>query len=766
MAPEQHRGGAIDARSDQFAFCLTLFEALHGERPFAGDDPAQLLESIEAGRVRGGDAEVPAWVRRAVLRGLSPRPEDRHPSMQALLAELARDPRRTRRRAAMALGVVAIAGGAAAMAWARAPADLCAGAARHLAGVWDEAVKGQVHAAFSATGMPYAEAAWRGSGEKLDGYAAGWVSAHRDACEATRRRGEQSERALDLRMACLAGRRTELAALAGLFARADATVVSKSVAAASSLPALDECADVERLSMPSPLPGNAVARAQIGAVRAQLAAAAAFRAAGKFTLGLALAAPLVAAARATGYKPVEAEALSTVGHLRFDAGDSVAAEKTLFDAVVVASAGGAAEVEADARAELVPVLASLSRYDDALRSVELAGAILQRLGGDEGRQGRLLCLEGNIRFWKDELVAAQARYARGLELLRRQPEPSVHVLAPCLRGLGVVAGRRRRDEESFAYHAETLELARRTLGPDHPEVARALVNMGQVRLGQHRTDEAIELLGRALAIQERALPAAHPSIAIALLNLGSVYLVKGELDGARERYLRALAIAEKVSPKDVVAELHGALGMVYRRQGKYEQALEEHRQALALNQEAFGPEHQEVAGSLNEIGVVLARQGQRQAALEQFRLALAIVEKTLGSDSHEAGGILSEMGDTLSAMGQHAAGLERLERAHAILEKLLGPRHRDVGMSSVRIGQALARAGKPAAALLRFERSASIFETTGSDDDRGTAFLGVGTSRLALGQAKAAIAPLERAVGLGTAEALAPLARARRRAER
>src|SRR5262249_39637556 len=52
MAPEQHEGGAADARADQFAFCVALHEALYGRRPFAGETYFELCANVVAGRVR------------------------------------------------------------------------------------------------------------------------------------------------------------------------------------------------------------------------------------------------------------------------------------------------------------------------------------------------------------------------------------------------------------------------------------------------------------------------------------------------------------------------------------------------------------------------------------------------------------------------------------------------------------------------------------------------------------------------------------------
>ncbi|MCE9571874.1 MAG: protein kinase [Deltaproteobacteria bacterium] len=102
MSPEQLRGEPVDARTDVFAYCVSLYEGLYGQRPFgpvdsrastdegAFDAPRSLREP-PAGR------NVPAWLRAAIVRGLAPQPDARWPSMDALLAHLTRRRRRPRR---------------------------------------------------------------------------------------------------------------------------------------------------------------------------------------------------------------------------------------------------------------------------------------------------------------------------------------------------------------------------------------------------------------------------------------------------------------------------------------------------------------------------------------------------------------------------------------------------------------------------------------------------------------------------------------------
>jgi len=128
MAPEQHLGESAAAASDQFSFCVALFEALFGMRPFAGGSLDALLENKRHGRTRQlpRDHGVPPGIVAAVLRGLSARASLRFASMNDLLAALA--PQRVRRRATARRGVAGLALLAAAVLAAisipNAPADV------------------------------------------------------------------------------------------------------------------------------------------------------------------------------------------------------------------------------------------------------------------------------------------------------------------------------------------------------------------------------------------------------------------------------------------------------------------------------------------------------------------------------------------------------------------------------------------------------------------------------------------------------------------
>ena len=99
-------GETLDARADQFSFCVALHEALHGQRPALAH-----LQRLARAADRRHDAAspnrqtgAPTWLRGVIARGLSDDRDDRFPSMDALLAAVSRGQRRGRQRTA-GLGV-------------------------------------------------------------------------------------------------------------------------------------------------------------------------------------------------------------------------------------------------------------------------------------------------------------------------------------------------------------------------------------------------------------------------------------------------------------------------------------------------------------------------------------------------------------------------------------------------------------------------------------------------------------------------------------
>jgi serine/threonine protein kinase len=115
MSPEQFLGSRTDERTDQFSFCVALYEALYNRRPFAGNSYLELRGNVFSGEVteEPPGSDVPRGLRRALLRGMSPEPDQRFESMHALLAtllEAARPvPQRSRRSGRVAVAVACAA---------------------------------------------------------------------------------------------------------------------------------------------------------------------------------------------------------------------------------------------------------------------------------------------------------------------------------------------------------------------------------------------------------------------------------------------------------------------------------------------------------------------------------------------------------------------------------------------------------------------------------------------------------------------------------
>jgi serine/threonine protein kinase/tetratricopeptide (TPR) repeat protein len=599
MAPEQHVGRPLDARTDQYSFCLALYEGLYGQRPFAETRPVVAIEaSTDASaedadgtgrrpswlvrqkfrrRVRPPppDRDVPGWLRQVVLRGLSADPAKRWPAMAELLVELSRDPAARRRRWAAVLGAMAIIA-ALGVAYGRARHErslLCQGAAQRLVGVWDDGRRGQLQAAFGSAAAAGADAFTRVA-HTLDGYAGRWIDMHTGACEATRLRGEQSEELLDLRMQCLGERLDALRATVDVLAAADSTVVAKASSAVTALPPLDDCASAALLRAPVRPPADPAARDRLVDLRRRLAEARAQSNVGKLPEALAGVRAVAGDARALGYRPFEAAALISLSTIQQRTGDWQGALDAARDGMRAADAGHDAAQAAEAQAYVTFLLGTrLGRPAEAEAAARDTEARLEGLTElDPRRRLNILKFLAAGFMSAGKPTEARARYLTALALLDQVHSPAARAGGgDAAAGGGPGSGRGAIDDDAIrggllshlawidaqvgrfgsalAQFQQAVAAYTEAFGDSNPDVALFTLDVGvmQYLVGQER--EAETWLERARSLIDRVSPDS-PTKATALDYLGFVALRRGELARARPLFQQALEIVERTGQTD------------------------------------------------------------------------------------------------------------------------------------------------------------------------------------------------------------------------
>ncbi|WP_426745010.1 tetratricopeptide repeat protein [Myxococcus faecalis] len=710
MAPEQLEGRPADARSDQFSFCVALHEGLYGRRPFEASSRAALVQAIRAGPpVSSGEARVPARIRRAVLRGLSADPTARHPSMEALLAALTHRPRWERWRMAAVWAGAATLAGVGAGFWLR-ETTRCAGADGHLVGVWDSALRGQLEAVFTASGLPLAQEGFGATARRLDAYAEAIARMERDSCEATHVRGEQSGRMLDLRGMCLDRRREALRASVTLMLQGDAAVLERAPQAAHALPDLLPCADREALASVVPLPEDPVVRQRLQGLQARLAEGMALQEAGQHARARQVAEEVLQAVRQTGYRPMEASALFLLGlvekaHARF----TEAAE--VFDAAQLAALAGRDD---DLMVRALMGLADSelqghARYAEAERAVRLAEATLERLDIRQapGAAGELHLFRGHLFHRKGEAVRAQEDFRRALELFEQAHGPESPRLDAPLTALGLILNLQGHYEEARGYYERALELQQRAYGREHPVCVSHLNNVATALRLQGRVEEAVARYEEALSLGERRLGAAHSSTNMVRVNLGDALQLQGRLTEALARYEEAmpalLAVHGDTHPR--VASVLTSMGTAYADLGESRLAQKSYGEALAVQRRLLGPEHPDLALTYNNLASVMLDLGEPGKARPLLQLARGLWEKSLGPEHPRVASVLQNLAKADLAEGRLGAAHAGFERALAMRRKGLGPEHPKLVSTLTLLAEAKRRLEGPRAALATLQEA-------------------------------------------------------------
>ncbi len=675
MAPEQHAHLPTDERSDQFSFCVALWEALFGERPFPGDTALELAEAVVCGRRRPlpRRPRVPAWLRRALVRGLSVRPDERFPTMRALLDALR--PRPRLRLSALAIALTA--GGGVALAATlgaaddRAP-DCSAGEAR-LAAVWNDGRRDALRARLVQPGNPQTEVRWGLVDRALSRYARGWRSMHADTCAAAAR-ADRSPELLDLRSHCLDTRLADLQQVTALLDTADPVVAAGAVESIEALPPIERCSTVEVVEARTPVPSDPAQRAQVEELRRELVRADALRLAGRYAEARAHLEALRARAEATSYRPLVADVLYFLGELETSTGSAADGEATLRRAAHTAEAGRYDQLAADAWILLIET-ASQGTGDlaRAAEYAEHARAALDRLG----RHTRL-----------------EAQYEQHM---------------------GILDWARSRHADALAHFSAARRLFEQVGDPEG--MAGADEGMALVYEDQGELDEALRLTRGVLAAREARLGRDHPHVALAANNVASALMMMGRYKEALDEMNRALAIRQRANGPEhleTAQALHN-IGELLRNLGRYQEALDHHRRSLAVFEREFGSDHQMVATSLENTGGVYLELGQIDQAVPRLRRALDIHLRTLGAAHVNTVRGRINLADGLRSSGHFAGALEQDRAALTALSGGIGVENLYGAHARFGEGLDLVGLGRLSEARDPLERAITTLQRVGGD---------------------------------------------------
>jgi serine/threonine-protein kinase len=296
-------------------------------------------------------------------------------------------------------------------------------------------------------------------------------------------------------------------------------------------------------------------------------------------------------------------------------------------------------------------------------------------------------------FRTGETGEVPATQLTALDLLRRgalqaddlSNQPMVH--ARLLDVIGQMSFNLGRLDEAQARLEQAIAI-RRSAGGAADDLARSLIHLSWVHRTRNHHDRARPLVMEALDLRRRSLPAGHPDIADALYELG--WIAYG---ADQERlYRQALEILTPIpAAADRRITMLQGLATNLRRQGRLAEAVAAARDALAVAEGSYGPEHHTTGSAMIHLGDHVNDIEEDAAAAERlYRRGLELLTRHYGEGSirllhgmNSLVGLLGSRGDT------EAEAIAR--RALAISQSATGPEHPRVADQMHKLASALAR---------------------------------------------------------------------------
>ena len=678
MAPEQFAGAPVDARADQFAFCVTAWEALWGERPFAGSSLVQLHTAILQGTRRPPPPtpRVPARVRAALERGLSVDPADRFATMHALLDAM-RPPARRRARGFVAGGAIAVAGLAAV-----AVMHGTAGPSCDAAGIAElAAVRTDLPALLRHHGADRIAAQ---ADPVQDGYVTSFRKNARAACEAGRAHDWSPDLIARSQVCFAIVARTAALALAGV----DPAKPMEVLRHLRRLPPADQCRNQMHLGAPPPLPSDPKQQGEL--IEAEATLAVGFDSAEDHDFAeLGRALDKLQASPARENPGIVPGMMILRGWLAFDGGQPEETRTLFTDAYYAGRAIDDDQITSTALILLIQHGTSLGVPPAPLKEwLRTALADADRIRArSPWLAGRVYTVAAHAADLGEDAETALTFVARAREVLGRG-DPSWIQTYAVEGAVKIWSG--HVDDGVKAYEAAIAQKVAYA-GPDDPEVAALYSDYAALLLQIERLKPALDAAERASSIIAHLADPNDDRIDPIRVNLAAVLIGADRDDEALEllETARANNVRRLGETNTIVANIDSNLATIYNAKGQYDQSIAALKSALAIEQKVASGDDTEVASMLYNLAAAYHYKKDYPATITTaLRAAQLFGAKSAGSDRHrlaltmaataanDAGGFAQALDLTQTALGFAAPPQDpqtlawiQLERARALIGK-------------------------------------------------------------------------------------------------
>ncbi len=656
MSPEQFLGEPVTAASDQFSFCVALYEALYGYRPFKAKTMTQLIEAICESRIESPkpDALVPRRIYRVLRRGLSREPRKRHASMDAL--------------------VEALSGRSRAATWVGGAGLLALAAIGGAGGGFDREEECPAAEQFERVWSPERRAQLRDVlGE--ESAAVGLVSSNAQRLAEVLSQGCGAHTS-PLVLACHHELIQRFDGALGLLIEAPEGLQTLGVAEGMIDPLYCDGAESR--------PGSDAEMAELSGLLQRIDGLAL---SGLFDEALQEAHVAVRRAQALGRPLVSSEAFYQRGKVYARRGELEPANSDFTAAyelnVMTGSYGGAATVALSQ----VWVTQHQNDLDGAEHWLRVAASAGEAEGGlNQGRRARILMRGGEVALARRDMGKARTLLTQSVEAWREldNPREEATVLAS-LVSVEIEAG---EFDAALASAKLAIDVFTAAHGDGDPQLGTHYHNLGNVYQRRGQPEEALAAFDQAVSRRARSYGEEHPATGEARYAKGTALMDLGRTQEAKLLFERVHKDAPSEHP--LVAATDTQLAQLASIEGDHERALALANRAFVFYESQFGADHAESATVRAELAKVKLSAGDLAGALADARAARRVFEERFGKTHDAAGQCLALEAEALAKQGSLALARPLYERALSIAVAAQG----ESSVRAVELRAALAALGR------------------------------------------------------------------------